>query len=121
MTRLNKILIVERDGDTLILVPRDKEGQFRMVDLHTESNAVRRLLDEPGVSNLVIDFGNLNYAGSEFIGTLVGLLRHANYGGGKAAMCNASGGVLDMVNRMHLAGIAPYFTTRDEALESLRS
>ncbi len=121
MTELHKIFRVERDAETLILIPQANGFGFRYSDLQVESNVVRRLLDQTGVVNLVVDLGLLDYFGSEFIGAIIGLARHVSDVGGRAVLCNASERMLEVLETMKLAKLWPYFATREAALESLES
>ena len=120
MSQTHKILHFERENETLILVPRANGFGFRYADVQSESNAVRRVLDDPDVRSLVVDLGSLDYFGSELIGAIVALARHVSDCGGRAVMCNASEKMLDVLATMRLSKLWPYFATRAEALEAVR-
>lgn len=119
MTDFHKILKVKQDGTTLIVIPEGNGLGFRYNDLHKETSAVRRLLAQPGVADLVIDLGKLNYFGSEFIGALIQLARTTTNDGGRAIICNASDRMRQVLVNMNLHTLWPYFDTQAEALQSL--
>jgi len=119
MTSFHKILTVKQDGTTLIVIPKGNGLGFRYNDLHKETSAVRRLLAQPGIADIVIDLGKLNYFGSEFIGALIQLARTTTNDGGRAIICNASDRMRQVLVNMNLHTLWPYFDTRAEALQSL--
>ena len=71
MTDRNKVFKIERDQRALIVIPQGKDAGFRYSDVHLESNAVVRLLDDPDLTNVVIDLESLEYSGSILIGALM--------------------------------------------------
>lgn len=112
---------IDRHEDTLIILPLIDGGWFRYAKLHTESNALRHRLRSPELKNLVFDLGQLNYFGSELIGVLVSLARDVTNAGGKAALCNASEKMQEVLRHMSLHKLWPYYATRDEALKAIHS
>jgi len=121
MTEFHKVFKIERDGSTLILIPQDNQSGFRRADLQTESNSVRRIVDEAGTVDLVVDLGQLDFFGSELIGAIIRIARHVCDCGGRAAMCNASEKMRDVLETMNLSKLWPYFATREEALKSFQA
>jgi hypothetical protein len=55
------------------------------------------------------------------IGVLISLARKTTDDGGRAALCGASGKMLDVLKNMSLHKLWPYFATREEALRSFES
>jgi len=119
MADFHRILKVKQSGTTLIVIPEGNGLGFRYNDLHKETSAVRRMLAQSGVADIVIDLGKLNYFGSEFIGALIQLARTTTNSGGRAAICNASDRMRQVLVNMNLHTLWPYFDTRAEALQSL--
>lgn len=114
-----KIFKVELIDNTLVVMPHGDGSSFRYNELHIEANAVRARLAKPGVQNLVLDLSEMDYFGSEFIGSLVSMMRETRIRGGKSCFCSATPQVLQILKNMSLFKLWPYFGTREEALASL--
>ena len=111
-----KIFRAAQTGDILVIQPHGDASAFRYQDLHQEANAIRAALGKPGVSHLVIDLSQLNYFGSEFIGSLVSMAREVRNRRGKATMCAATEQMLEVLQNMSLFKLWPYFDTQPEAI-----
>lgn len=116
MARHLKILRVIEDEPHLILYPCSEGASFRYADLQMESNYVRTLAGQAKFKGLVIDLGELNYFGSEFIGALITVAREKKNRGGKVAICNVNEQMREVLNNMALFKLWPYFETRDLAI-----
>ena len=121
MTNQHKVFKVMREGESLIVIPQGDTSAFRYVEVHNESNALYRLLDEPDLVNLVVDLGSVPIAGSVIIESIIRLGRKVSNKGGQAALCNASDAMLEVLQTMNLEKLFPIFRSREEALQSLRS
>jgi anti-anti-sigma factor len=119
MTDRNKVFKIERDQRTLIVIPQGKDAGFRYNDVHLESNAVVRLLDDPNLANVVIDLENLDYSGSILIGVLIRIARKACDSGGRAAICCASDSIQEILETMNLFKLWPSYPTRADALKAM--
>ena len=111
----------ERLGNMLIVVPQGDSLSIQEVELESEINQLHRMLDEPGVENLVVDVGSAPYFGSIIIGAIMALCLKARDAGGQAMLCNASPAMLDVIQIMKLDTLLPYYSTREEAIRSLQS
>ena len=118
--RSQKVFQSERQQDTLVVTPSRDSLEVMESDLRREVDALHRLLDTPGVINVVIDVGNAPHYGSLIIGALMALCKKANDRGGMAVFCNASQGMLDMLQIMKIDSVMPYFATRSEALQAVQ-
>jgi anti-anti-sigma factor len=114
--RPSKVFQFERQDDTLIVIPNGDSLQVLEADLRREVDALHKLMDAPGLVNVVVDVGNAPHYGSLVIGAIMALCKKANNRGGLAAFCNASDGMLDMLQIMKIDTVMPYFPTRQEAL-----
>lgn len=103
----------------LIITPVGDGHSFRYGDLQTECNGVRRKLEKPEVEHLVIDFSQLKYFGSEYIGALISLARLKSDLGGKAIFCAANEDMQRVLENMKLTKLWPYFDHFDDALTAL--
>jgi anti-anti-sigma factor len=115
--RSTKVFQVERQQDTLIVTPSGDSLNVMESDLGREVQGLHKLMETPGVINVVVDVGHAPHFGSLIIGALMALCKKANDRGGTAAFCNASEGMLDMLQIMKIDSVMPYFPTRKEALE----
>lgn len=118
--RSHKVFQSERQQETLIVAPCRDSLDVMESDLRREVDALHRLLETPGVINVVIDVGNAPHYGSLIIGALMALCKKAEARGGIAVFCNASQGMLDMLQIMKIDSVMPYFSTRTEALDAVR-
>ena len=55
----------------LVIVAKSKSGSFMYNDLHLETNYVRQYVDQNMVRKLVLDLTEVDYFGSEYLGTLI--------------------------------------------------
>ena len=116
-----KIFQVDQDGVIAVLTPVGDATAFRYQDLHLEANTIRGLIGRGKIQHLVIDLSQLNYFGSEFIGSLVSMARETRTRRGSACMCAASEQMVEVLQNMSLAKLWPYFPTREEALDHVRA
>ena len=110
---------VEHAGNTLIVLPQGDTLGILEAHLKDEIAALYRLLDDPAVVNLVVDFGTAPYFGSIVIGAILGLCKRASDAGGRAVLCNASEAMYEAIKTMKLEMVYPYFPTRPQALEAV--
>jgi anti-anti-sigma factor len=118
MVKHLKLFRVEQVNETVVVCPQGQGSGFRYQDLHVESNVVRNHLLKTPKCNLVIDLGEMDYCGSEFIGSLVSMLRETRNRGGRALFCTANPHIHKVLENMSLFKLWPYFATRDEAVQS---
>lgn len=115
------IFDVRQEGNVLVVSPKVDAGSFRYHELHREANSVRDLLSRPDIQHLVLNLSQLQYFGSEFIGSLVSMAREVRNRRGKALICEANPTMLDVLKNMSLFKLWPYFESESAALEHLQS
>jgi anti-anti-sigma factor len=118
MVKHLKLFQVEQVSETVVVAPQGQGSGFRYQDLHVESNVIRNHLLKTPKCNLIIDLGKMDYCGSEFIGSLVSMLRETRNRGGMALFCSANPHILKVLENMSLFKLWPYHATRDEALQA---
>ncbi|NOX54054.1 MAG: STAS domain-containing protein [Planctomycetes bacterium] len=121
MVEHNKIFKCERLGDVVVVVPQGDLLSYRYQDVHLETNAVLRLLDQGEVSHLIVDLSAVPLLGSVMIGSLLRFARRVTERNGKAAFCAASPQMLEVLEAMNLRNVWPYCDTRQEALQAVKS
>jgi anti-anti-sigma factor len=115
----------EITADVLIVTPQGSFMEFRDVDIRNAYNESYRLLNEPGMRHLLMDFSQFEYFGSTFVGILVRLARKARSNKGEAALCHLSANMRDMMKTLMLLENPKIdfaftsFPTRDAALQQL--
>ncbi|MGE3313829.1 MAG: FHA domain-containing protein [Planctomycetaceae bacterium] len=117
---LGTVFHIEREPETLVVLPNLSPGTFRYTKLHSEANSLRLKLNDPDIRHLIIDFQRMNYIGAEAIGAIIKLARQATDAGGNVAFCRISAEVRMVLNDMGLLRLWPDFKTREEAVSSVR-
>ena len=118
---LNKVFRLERDGDVLIVIPQGDASGFRYHDVHQESNVTLQVLDDPALQHAVIDFTSEQILGSVIISVVIKVCRKVGGKGGKAAFCNASTDMLDVLNTMNLTRVWTHYPSRADAIAAVRA
>ncbi|MGB4709436.1 MAG: STAS domain-containing protein [Fuerstiella sp.] len=125
MSSAKAVFEFERSGNLLIVIPTGSLMEFRDSDVRNAYNETYRLLNEPDVMHLLVDFSQLNYFASTFVGMLIRLARKARQGGGQAVLCNLSDNMKQMMKSLMLLENTKTdfywvaFPSRDEAIAAL--
>ncbi len=115
-----KIFTVEKNGNVVIITPKGEGSAFRYQDLHVEANAIRGLMLKPEHKHLIVNLAEMDYFGSEFIGSLVSMLRETKSRGGKSLFCAAKPQMLQVLQNMSLFKLWPHFEKLEDALADLK-
>ena len=125
MNQVRQVFEFDQVRDVLIVVVNGPFMEFRDNDIRNAYNEAFRRLGEPETRHLLVDFSNLDYFGSTFVGILIRLARKARGKSGEAALCCLSIGMKEMLKALMLLenpkvdfSIVPY-PTRIEAIEAL--
>ncbi|REJ89490.1 MAG: anti-sigma factor antagonist [Planctomycetota bacterium] len=119
MVKHLKLFKIEESDGALVVAPLGQGSGFRYHDLHQESNAVRTHLLKTKSPVVIMDMEQMEYCGSEFIGSLISMLRETRNRGGKAAFCSANSHMHKVLENMSLFKLWPYFETREDAVSAL--
>lgn len=117
--RYHSVFPVERHGDTLLVTPRGDASGFGTKELQSELKTILGWLDEPGVSNVVIDLGQSNYFGSQIIGAVNSLILKARDAGGKSGVCELSDDMQVGLSVLKIDTLWNIYATRREALANV--
>lgn len=115
----------ELTADVVIVTPHGPFMEFRDNDIRNAYNEAYRLLSEPGMRHLLMDFAQLDYFGSTFVGILVRLARKARNNSGDSALCHLSSNMRDMMKTLMLLENTKIdfafqsYPTREAALQQL--
>ena len=125
MNQARQVFEFDQVGDVLIVVVNGPFMEFRDNDIRNAYNEAFRRLGEPDTRHLLVDFSNLDYFGSTFVGILIRLARKARAKSGEAALCCLSIGMKEMLKSLMLLenpkvdfSLVPY-ATRLDAIEAL--
>ncbi len=77
---------------------------------------VEPLLNEAGLSQLVLDFSKLRFINSKGIGYLVSVHTHVTKESKVLAIAGATEAVMDVISLVGLTSIIPNYTTVEEAM-----
>ncbi len=120
-TQFHKVFLVEAKGDALIVSPTGEAFEFRHSLVISEMNTILEMLEEPEVGQLVIDLYREEYYGSVIIGAINSMFGKVAERGGKAATCNASEEMQNVIKIMQLTDRWPNYPTRRKALKALKA
>jgi anti-sigma B factor antagonist len=119
MDTTTAMIEVERHGDTLILTPRRDLSELDYLEIEAEGGAVlRRLVADPSIRNVVVDFGRTDYFGSSALGLLVRLDREVRRRGGGMALYHVSAHEQDVLRVTGLDTLWAVRPSRGEAIEA---
>ncbi len=112
----SKVFKIARLTHTLVIVPQGATMNFQYTDVHLESNELFRIIDEPGLDNVLIDLGAVTYIDSIIISSLLRVLTKSRQLGGKGVFCCANDEVKEVLSCIQVGRLWPLFDTRDLAL-----
>jgi anti-anti-sigma factor len=102
MNQGKQVFEFELAGGTLILTANGPFMEFRDNDIRNAYNEAYRLLSLPEIRHLIVDFSQLDYFGSTFVGILIRLAKKARSGGGEALLCHLSANMTEMLKTLML-------------------
>ncbi len=111
-----KVFLVERLGNTLVVLPQGPALQFKHQEVHLESNALLRVVEEPAFKNVIIDLHCVDYVDSLIISSVLRCLTKIKQRGGKSVFCAASENMRSLLTSIQFGRLWPAFATREEAL-----
>gem|GEM_PF-662392 len=117
--KLHSVFRVERRGDTLIVTPRGDTIGFGHMEYQTELNRVLGILENPEISNLLVDLGFANYFGSQMIGAINSMIVKVRNAGGASGVCDVSDDMLEGLSVMNLHDFWTIYATRNDAIRLL--
>lgn len=119
--KTHKVFLLEAKGDALIVSPTGEAFEFGQMKVISELNTILELVEEDGVSNLIIDLGRESYYGSVIIGAINSMVNKVLDQGGRVATCNASVEMQRVLAIMNLSERWPNYPNRKKALKAVQS
>lgn len=92
----------DRSHNILIVAPRGNITEFRDSDIRDAYNNTYREITQEHVRHLLIDFSEMSYFGSTFVGILIRLAKKIRLDGGEAVLCCLSDNMRDMLKTLML-------------------
>lgn len=111
----------ERHGETLVAVPLQTVVSLDEADVRAELDELIVQLSQPGVKNLVVDFGQADHFGSSMLTTMQSVWRRVYAQHGRMGLCNVSAAAREVLKLVKLDGRWPVFTSRDDALAAMKT
>jgi anti-anti-sigma factor len=112
------VFAVQAVENVFVVSPQGDSGGFRYNDIHRETNTITDRLQRDQVTNLLIDFSDVEIVGSVMISAIIKIVRQHGTRKGSAAFCGASPTMLDVLQTMNLTRLWPCFDSREEAFKS---
>jgi anti-sigma B factor antagonist len=116
-----KVFKVERIGDAVIVLPQGPALHFSHNEVHLESNALYRVVDEPNSQHVIVDLSDVDYIDSVIISSVLRCLTKTKQKRGKAVFCRASENMRQLLKCIRFGKLWPEFETREEALKFLEA
>lgn len=102
MSENKQIFTFEVSSSVLILSANGSFMEFRDADIRDAYNEAYRLLMQPESRHLLVDFSNLQYFGSTFVGILIRLSQRVHSNGGQSVLCSLSDTMEQMLKSLML-------------------
>jgi anti-anti-sigma factor len=111
------LLTVDRVGDTLVVTPLADLGELEYQQIESGARHVCDLLNDPSVTNIVLDFQQTAYYGSSALGFFVRLWKRVSRRHGRMAFCNLSPQEKEILRLTRLDSLWLICGSREEAMQ----
>ena len=115
------IFEVEREDDTLIVVPAVDLRELEYKRIEEGAGGILELLNGTGIKNVVVDLHKTDFYGSTALAFFVKLWKRVRRQDGRMAFCNVSAHEKDILQVTNLDRLWPIRSTRAEALKAVRA
>src|SRR5688572_25482724 len=112
---------LESDRGVLIITPRLDMGELNCDQIKDAGSVMLAEVDAAPERNLLVDFSQSEYFGSDALGLFLHLWKKASRRGGRIAFCGASGFGDEILRRAKFDHLGLICSSRNEALDSLAS
>ena len=116
-----KVFRVERIDGAVIVLPQGPALHFSHNEVHLESNALYRVVDEPASKHVIVDLSDVDYIDSVIISSVLRCLTKTKQKQGKAVFCRASENMRELLKCIKFGKLWPEFDTREEALVFIKA
>jgi anti-anti-sigma factor len=116
---MRRLIEVERQGETLVLAPREDLGELAYREIAAEEKGLMQLADDPAVKSVVVDCVRTDSFGLTALGLFSRLWQRVRAGGGRMAFCNVSAREAEIMEAMRLIRFWPIHPSREDALAAV--
>ena len=117
MSATQSVFGVEEHKGVLLVTPGGDAVSYREVDVASEVDRIRNLIDHMDVPRVVVDLAGARYLGSVMIGAISEFAEHVRSRNGRFAVCNASAEMVSVLQVMKLHERWPQFASRHAAVK----
>ncbi len=111
---------VERDANTLIVVPLSSVSSFSDEEVQAELESFVSQLQDPQIENVIVDFHATEYLTTSMVATMQTIWQAVCGARGKMTLCNVSGPGREVLKLVKLETRWPIFPSREKALKAIR-
>jgi anti-anti-sigma factor len=119
LTAAEGIFEIERQGDTIIVVPTVDLRELEYQWVEAGAKDVLDLLSSGDIWNVILDFHRTDYYGSTALGFFLWLWKGVRARSGRMAFCNVSEHEKEILRITGLDRLWPLCASRSEALEAV--
>lgn len=98
----HQVLKTEQGEHTIVVSPQGEAFGFRYTDIQTEYNRIYQLFEQPEIKNLVVDFSQIEFIDSTFIGVCLSLAKKAKLCKGQSRLCGINENVRELLKKSQL-------------------
>ncbi|MBM84385.1 MAG: hypothetical protein CMJ78_27845 [Planctomycetaceae bacterium] len=121
MSDPNTVFKIERGEGVLVVLPQGPALKFPYKQVHLESNALFRIVDEPQFRASIIDLSAVDYVDSVIISSILRVCTKTKQKGGQTVFCNATEAMESILKTIKIGKLWPLCKTRDDAVAMLAS
>jgi anti-anti-sigma factor len=120
VNRMGSIFEVQRQGDTIIVVPTTDLRELDYQRIEEGAKDVLDLVNGSAFKNVVLDFQRTDYYGSTALGFFLKLWKRVRERNGHLAFCNVSAHEQEILRVTNLDRLWPICSSRSDALAAVR-
>ena len=98
----HQVLKVEQGEETILVTPQGEAFGYRYNDIQTEYNRIYQLFEQPSIKNLIVDFQQVEFIDSTFIGVCISLAKKAKLSKGQSRLCGINDTVRELLKKSQL-------------------
>lgn len=108
---------IEYEGKATIAI-LSEEKVLQEVDIQSLENSIMSLIENAGGINLIINFCNVKFLTSSFLGLLIRILKKMHDTGGTLKLCSIDSKIFKIFKITRLDKVFEIYDSQDEAVES---
>jgi stage II sporulation protein AA (anti-sigma F factor antagonist) len=106
----------ERVDETMVVTPLVELGELNLQRMEEGTKTVLKLLENPAVVNVVMDFHKIDYYGSSALAFFIRLWNRVRNHKGRMALCNLSDHGREILRTSRLDQFWPVYPSKEEAI-----